>query len=168
MAAALAAYTAGVNKEQICAVLKSFSGVEHRLEKVAVIDDVTFVNDSKATTVESLSYALQSFTTPIILIAGGKDKGSDFTKLNNLISENVKELVLIGTAAEKMKESWKNLKPLHTPQTIDEAVKTAFKQAQKGDVVLLSPACASFDMFDDYEDRGRQFKQIVNELQDLK
>ncbi|NOG46382.1 MAG: UDP-N-acetylmuramoyl-L-alanine--D-glutamate ligase [Calditrichaeota bacterium] len=161
MAAALAANKAGIGNEQICAVLKTFSGIEHRLEKVAEIDNVLYVNDSKATTVESLYFALQSFKTPIVLIAGGKDKGSDFSKLNKLIAENVKELVLIGTAADKMAYAWQGIKPANKEKSMKDAVQRAAQIAEEGDVVLLSPACASFDMFSDYEERGRQFKETV-------
>ena len=125
---------------------------------------VKYINDSKATTVESLSFALQSFNEPIVLIAGGKDKGSDFTKLNDLISKQVKEIILIGNAASKMSEVWRYLKPLHIMDTLENAVLKAQEVTEKGDVVILSPACASFDMFADFEDRGRQFKKTVNNL----
>lgn len=164
MAAALAARTAGISVDDIRQVLRNFKGVEHRLEFVRELDGVKFINDSKATTVESLYYALQSFDQPIILIAGGKDKGSDFTRLNDSIAQKVKALVLIGKAADKMLQAWGHLKPTVTPKTLREAVEKAFELAEPGDVVLLSPACASFDMFRDFEDRGRQFKQIVQQL----
>ncbi len=164
LAAALAATEAGVSREDIVRVLKTFSGLEHRLEKVRELDGVLYVNDSKATTLESLSWALQSFDKPVVLIAGGQDKGSTFTRINNLIREHVKALVLIGMAAEKMAASWQGLAPVTRAGTMAEAVKTAREQASAGDVVLLSPACASFDMFKDYEQRGRLFKQIVNGL----
>ncbi len=164
MAAALAASNAGVPLKDIRAVLREFPGIEHRLEFVAEKGGVKFINDSKATTVESLAVALQSFGEPIVLIAGGKDKGSDFTKLNDLIREHVKALVLIGKAADKMEAAWQGLSPIHKPQDFPQAVQLARQLAQKGEVVLLSPACASFDMFRDYEDRGRQFKQLVHQL----
>jgi UDP-N-acetylmuramoylalanine--D-glutamate ligase len=166
MAAILAAQNAGVNHAQIKEVLKTFTGVEHRLELVAVKNGIRYVNDSKATTVESLSFALQSFDEPIILIAGGQDKGSDFTKLNDLINKHTKVLVLIGTAADKMEAAWKGLKPIYKEKTLEEAVNCARSIAENNNVVLLSPACASFDMFKDFEDRGRQFKQLVTNLQD--
>ena len=164
MAAILAAKYADVPEQEIKAVLREFKGVEHRLEFVRELNGVRFINDSKATTVESLYYALQSFEQPIVLIAGGKDKGSDFSRLNKHISEKVKALVLIGKATPKMQQAWQGLKPIHTAQNLREAVKKAYRLAEAGDVVLLSPACASFDMFQDFEDRGRQFKQIVNQL----
>lgn len=166
MAAALAAANAGVTAEVIINVLKSFKGVEHRLEFVNEIDGVKYINDSKATTVESLSFALQSFNEPVVLIAGGKDKGSDFTQLNKLIQKHVKEVVLIGSATDKMEKAWSGIKPVQRAGTLDEAVQKAREIADTGDVALLSPACASFDMFIDFEDRGRKFKKIVGNLQD--
>lgn len=164
MAAALAAKNAGISNNQICEVLRNFKGVEHRLEFVADKHGIKYINDSKATTVESLSYALQSFDSPIVLIAGGKDKGSDFTKLNEHISRYVKEIVLIGAATDKMERAWSGLKPIHKASSLAAAVKIATSAAAPGEVVLLSPACASFDMFSDFEDRGRQFKKMVQEL----
>ncbi len=164
MAAVLAAHYAGVEESSIKQVLRTFSGVEHRLEFVREINGVTFVNDSKATTVESLYHALQSFDRPIILIAGGKDKGSDFTRLNEHLKKRVKTAVLIGKAKEKMAAAWKDVVPLQMEETLESAVRRAFQLAKPGDVVLLSPACASFDMFNDFEDRGRQFKEIVKQL----
>ena len=165
MAASLAALNAGVSREQICEVLRSFEGVEHRLEFVAIKNGITYINDSKATTVESLGYALQSFNEPIVLITGGQDKGSDFTQLNELICQNVKAIVLIGTSAEKMINAWRGLVPIYKEESLKNAVKRATELAEEKNTVLLSPACASFDMFKDYEDRGRQFKQVVHEIQ---
>ena len=164
MAAILAAYYAEVPTTVIKEVLCQFKGVEHRLEFVRELRGVRFINDSKATTVESLYYALQSFEQPIVLIAGGKDKGSDFSRLNEQIAQKVKAIVLIGAATEKMQKVWQPLKPVFPEKTLQAAVERAFQLAQPGDVVLLSPACASFDMFNDFEDRGRQFKEIVNAL----
>ncbi len=164
LAAALAADAAGVSREDIAAVLRTFAGLEHRLEKVRELDGVLYVNDSKATTLESLSWALQSFDRPVILIAGGQDKGSTFTRINPLIRDHVKALVLIGMAAEKMAASWQELAPVTRAGSLEDAVTAARDLAQKGDVVLLSPACASFDMFRDYEQRGKLFKKIVNGL----
>ena len=164
MAAILAVKIAGVEDRNIEKILNEFSGVEHRLEVVAEIKGVTFINDSKATTVDSLAVALSSFNTPIILIAGGKDKGSDYSKLKTLIAENVREVVLIGSASDKMSYSWKDIVPLHRSNTLSDAVETAFELATSGETVLLSPACSSFDMFKDYEDRGNQFKEIVYNL----
>jgi len=162
MAAALAAKNAGVSEQDIVKVLKEFAGVEHRLEFVAEKEGIKFINDSKATTVESLFFALQSFPTPIILITGGMDKGSDFTKLNDLIKKYVKEIVLIGTSTQKMQKAWQGIKPIFAAKTLEEAVQVAKQKALENEVVLLSPACASFDMFSDFEERGRKFKEIVN------
>ena len=164
MAAVLASRIAGISNNSICKVLREFAGVEHRLEFVRELKGIRYVNDSKATTVESLAVALQSFDSPIILIAGGKDKGSDFSKLNSLIEKFTREVILVGVAKEKMAKSWEAVKPVHRAETLEEAVKMATKLAKEKDTVLLSPACASFDMFKDYEDRGKQFKQIVNNL----
>ena len=165
LAASLAALNAGVSREQIFEVLKSFKGVEHRLEFVATKKGISYVNDSKATTVESLGYALQSFNEPIVLITGGQDKGSEFTQLNELICENVKAIVLIGTSAEVMINAWRGLVPIYKEDSLRDAVHKATALAEEKNTVLLSPACASFDMFTDYEDRGRQFKQLVQEIQ---
>ena len=164
MAASLAALNAGVSIEQIREVLQNFKGVEHRLEFVATKNGVTYVNDSKATTVESLGYALQSFNESIVLITGGQDKGSDFTQLNELIVENVKAIVLIGSSTEVMENAWRGLVPIHKESSLQDAVGKASELAGEKNTVLLSPACASFDMFTDYEDRGRQFKQVVHEI----
>jgi UDP-N-acetylmuramoylalanine--D-glutamate ligase len=164
MAAILAAKIAGIKDESISKVLKEFKGVEHRLEYVGEIEGITFMNDSKATTIESLAVALTSFETPIILIAGGKDKGSDYSKLNNLIAENVRQVILIGTAKDKMSKAWKDIVPVHLSDTLGDAVEAAFKMAVTGETVLLSPACSSFDMFNDFEDRGKQFKETVYKL----
>lgn len=164
MAAILAAHKAEITNSDMRAVLKEFSGVEHRLEKVAVVEGKTFINDSKATTVESLMYALQSFDKPIVLIAGGKDKGSDFSRLNDLIKQNVKAIVLIGTATEKMKKTWQGIKPVYLAESMQDAVNKASEIASAGEVVLLSPACASFDMFSNYEERGNIYKEYVHQL----
>ena len=164
MAASLASHIAGISNKSIRQVLKEFTGVEHRLEFVKELNGIRYVNDSKATTVESLAVALQSFKNPIVLIAGGKDKGSDFSKLNNLIDKFTREVILIGNAKEKISKSWASIKPVHFADTLEDAVQLATQIAHEKDTVLLSPACASFDMFKDFEDRGKQFKNIVNSL----
>jgi len=164
MAAALAAKNAGVSEKSICEVLASFKGVEHRLEFVAEKYGVKYINDSKATTVESLAVALKSFEEPVILIAGGKDKGSDFTTLNELVRQHAKAVILIGKATEKIAAAWQGIKPVIRGESLADAVEKARNTAAKGDVVLLSPACASYDMFTDFEDRGRQFKNLVKQL----
>jgi len=164
MAAVLACDIAGIDKKSMTEVMSAFSGVEHRLEHVATFNDIHFINDSKATTIESLSVALQSFDTPILLIAGGKDKGSDYSKVANLLKKNACQVFLIGTARTKISESWKDIIPVKPVDSLEEAVYQAFSSAKSGENVLLSPACSSFDMFKDYEDRGRAFKKIVNNL----
>ena len=164
MAASLAAKIAGINDQNIIQVLKGFTGVEHRLEFVTDIEGIKFINDSKATTVESLGVALTSFQTAIILIAGGKDKGSDYSKVNKLIAENVREVILIGNAKEKMSGEWQDIIPIHKSETLSDAIEMAYNLAKPGENVLLSPACSSFDMFKNFEDRGKKFKEIVYKL----
>jgi UDP-N-acetylmuramoylalanine--D-glutamate ligase len=154
----------GVSSEAMRRALKSFPGVEHRLERVATVSGVSFVNDSKATNVDSVWYALQSVTPPVILIAGGKDKGGDFNRLRELVQKNVKTLVLIGEAEEKIRTALGDLVPVFHADTLEEAVELSFKKAASGDTVLLSPGCASFDMFRDYQHRGQVFKTSVRNL----
>ena len=163
-AAVLIGTLLNIPPEIISMEIAQFPGIEHRLETVRRWNGITFVNDSKATTVDSLKYALQSFTEKIVLIAGGKDKGGDFSQLTPLIREKVRAAVLIGQAAGRMEAAWKGQVPMHKAADLSEAVHQAAQLAEAGDVVLLSPACSSFDMFRDYEDRGRQFTSIVQEL----
>jgi UDP-N-acetylmuramoylalanine--D-glutamate ligase len=163
MASVCAAAAIGVAPEQMRKSVQQFTGLEHRLEEVAEIDGVLFVNDSKATNVDSLKYALLSFEKPVTLIAGGKDKGGNFVKISALAAEKVKQLVLIGHAAEKIKSSWPKLKT-HKAASMEEAVAAAFKLSGPGDIVLLAPGCASFDMFRDFEHRGKVFKEAVHSL----
>jgi UDP-N-acetylmuramoylalanine--D-glutamate ligase len=144
--------------------LKRFRGVEHRLEEVATVSGVKFVNDSKATNVESVWYALQSVKEPIVLIAGGRDKGGEFAKLRELVRSKVKALILIGEAGEKIDHALGEQVPTFHSTSLEEAVKLSFKKAEAGDTVLLSPACASFDMFKDYQHRGEVFKTSVQTL----
>lgn len=154
----------GITSQSMQKALKDFKGVEHRLEEVATISGVSFVNDSKATNVESVWYALQSVTPPIILIAGGKDKGGDFSKLRELVQKHVKVLILIGEAKKKLKDALGDLVPTLHSDSLEEAVELGFKEASCKDVVLLSPGCASFDMFEDYQHRGNVFKSCVKNL----
>jgi UDP-N-acetylmuramoylalanine--D-glutamate ligase len=168
MAAALMADSEGVGTTQMENVFRSFRGIEHRLETVAEIAGVQYINDSKATTIEALAFALQAFKRPIILIAGGKDKGSQLNRLNHLITKHVKELILIGSASAKMHKEWSPLKPVQLAETMEDAVLKASRRAEANDVVLLSPACASFDMFSSYEHRGMVFKKCVQQLKDNK
>ncbi len=138
--------------------------MEHRLEPVRLIGGVSFINDSKGTNVDSVYWALKAVSAPVILIAGGKDKDGDFSALNDMISKKTKLVILIGKASDKIEATWKDLVRCVRAATMDDAVRTSFKEAKPGDTVLLSPGCASFDMFDNYEHRGRVFKQAVNEL----
>jgi len=154
----------GVSHESIRKTLRNFTGVEHRLERVATISGVTFINDSKATNVDSVWYALQSVIPPIILIAGGKDKGGDFTRLRELVQKNVKALILIGEATEKIETALGDLVPTFHSDSLEGAVELSFKKASPNDTVLLSPGCASFDMFKDYQHRGEVFKSSVKNL----
>lgn len=145
-------------------VLRDYGGLEHRLEPAGEVNGVQFVNDSKATNTDSLRMALQSFAAPVVLIAGGRDKGQDFRPLAGLVHANVRQLVLIGEGAEAMAEAWAGV-PQGRAVTLAEAVRRAYDAALgTGATVLLSPGCASFDMFHDYEDRGRRFKDEVARL----
>ena len=164
MAASLAAMAAGVPTESILATLYSFEGVEHRLEPAGVVDGVEYINDSKATNVDSVWYALGSMTRPTIWIAGGTDKGNDYEPLKELVYEKVKALVCMGLNNEKLVESFRGVVPVYPTTSLDEAMKVCRSVAKEGYTVLLSPACASFDLFKNYEDRGRQFKEYVKKM----
>jgi UDP-N-acetylmuramoylalanine--D-glutamate ligase len=164
LAAAALALCAGADDKSVAAVLREFPGLEHRLEFVREKDGVAYINDSKGTNVGAVVKSVEGFTQPVILIAGGLDKGSDFSPLYELFRRKVKLLVLIGKAAEKMAEALGTATETVRAATLAEAVERAAKRAARGDVVLLSPACASFDMFKDFEDRGRQFKEAVMKL----
>lgn len=165
MAAILAARVMSVELEPLRDTLQSFHGVEHRIEFVRERKGVKYYNDSKATNVDSLFYALASFKEPIVLIAGGKDKGNDYSRIDALVEEHVRAIVTVGKGAKKIEQYFAGKKPIFSAGfSMEEAVKLAKDAAQKGDVVLLSPACASFDMFDNYEHRGRVFKELVNKL----
>lgn len=165
MAASAMAILAGCSIDAVKKVLMSFKGLEHRLEFVREVDGVRFINDSKGTNVGAVVKSLEGFTKPVILIAGGRDKEGDFTLLRSLVKEKVKCLILIGEAREKIRDALGDLTETVMSTTLEEAVGLAKQKALKGDVVLLSPACASFDMFMDFEDRGRRFKEIVWRLQ---
>ena len=164
LAAAAMAKLAGVNDQAIASVLSVFSGVEHRLEFVRERSGVRYYNDSKATTMESLVVALRSFREPVQLIAGGRDKGSCFAEIRDEIARHCKRVILIGEAAEKMAVAWKGTTVLERADSLASAVTMAANEAQTGEAVVLSPACASYDMFEDFEDRGRQFKMLVGQL----
>ncbi|HNJ94758.1 MAG TPA: UDP-N-acetylmuramoyl-L-alanine--D-glutamate ligase [Ferruginibacter sp.] len=165
MAASLAATAVDIRKEKIREALQTFQTLEHRMETVATIKNVEFINDSKATNVNSTWYALESMEKPVILILGGVDKGNDYSLLSDLVKEKVRAIVCLGTDNKKIHEAFSDIVPMIiNTQTAIDAVRSAFHVANKGDVVLLSPACASFDLFKNYEDRGNQFKKAVKEL----
>lgn len=164
-AAALIARILGIPKAIINQTLLDFKGIEHRLEEAAVLNGIRFINDSKSTSLASLRWALRNVPAPIHLIAGGRDKGGDFGELNPLIQEKVRRVLLIGEAKEKLRRSWRGSgAPLEAAVSLEDAVMLAHQGAEAGTCVLLSPGCASFDMFVSYEDRGRQFKMIVHRL----
>lgn len=164
LAASLAAAVAGISPMAIRNALVSFEGLPHRLEYVAEIGGVRYIDDSKGTNVGAVIRSLQSFTVPIVLIAGGKDKQSDFGPLVPLVRERVKRLILIGQAAPTLRRALAGACPMEETSSLEEAVRCAATAASPGEVVLLSPACASFDMFTDFEERGRVFKAAVRGL----
>ena len=162
MAAALATLAAGVDAESIKRSIYSFSPVEHRLEPVREVDGVLYINDSKATNVDSVWYALESMTRPVVWIAGGTDKGNDYTPLKEFARAKVKTLVCMGLDNEKLVRDFTDIVPkVVSTLSLDEAMRAAVAAAESGDVVLLSPACASFDLFKNYENRGELFKEWV-------
>jgi UDP-N-acetylmuramoylalanine--D-glutamate ligase len=165
MAASIAATTLGIRKEKIREAVSNFHNLEHRMEFVATVKGVDFINDSKATNVNSTWYALESMQKPTILVIGGVDKGNDYSLIAELIKEKVKAIVCMGIDNKKIVEFFKGIVPVIVEaDSASKAVNESFKLAEKGEVVLLSPACASFDLFKNYEDRGRQFKAAVKEL----
>ena len=165
MAASMAALLVKVRKETIRQSIQSFQGVPHRLEKVLKINHVEYINDSKATNVNATFYALDGIKKPIVWIAGGVDKGNDYAELMPLVREKVKAIICLGMDNTKLKESFGNVIDLMVETySMEEAVKVAYKVAERGDAVLLSPACASFDLFKNYEDRGDQFKAAIKNL----
>jgi len=165
MAAGLAASIVNVRKESIRQSLQDFQGVEHRLEYVATVKNIRFINDSKATNVNSCWYALQSMKTPVVLIMGGTDKGNDYSEIESLIHDKVKGLVFLGLDNKVLHGFFDDkIATISDVQSMEDAVKAAYKMAENGDTVLLSPCCASFDLFKSYEDRGIQFKNWVKKL----
>ncbi len=165
MAAGIAAATLGIRKEKIREAVKDFHSLEHRMEFIAMVRGVEFINDSKATNVNSTWFALESMNKPTVLVLGGTDKGNDYGLIADLVKEKVKAIVCMGVDNKKIIEAFKDIVPVIVEtDSAKKAVNASFKLAAKGDVVLLSPACASFDLFKNYEDRGRQFKDAVKEL----
>jgi len=157
-----------IENEHIYRALREFQGIEHRMEVVGEIEGTVFINDSKATNIDSVYYALKSVTAPVILIAGGKDKKSDLTKINSLLKEKVKLLILLGEAADRMESVWKNYAEYVKTSSFEDAVREAWNNSVAGDTILLSPACSSFDMFNNYEERGRTFKEIFGRIKSEK
>ena len=165
MAASIAATTLGIRKEKIREAVSNFHSLEHRMEFVATVRGVDFINDSKATNVNSTWYALESMQKSTVLILGGVDKGNDYELIADLVKEKVKAIICMGTDNKKIIEFFKDkVKTIVEVDSAKKAVNASFKLAEKGDLVLMSPACASFDLFKNYEDRGRQFKESVKEL----
>ena len=165
MAASIAATTLGIRKEKIREAVSNFHSLEHRMEFVATVRGVDFINDSKATNVNSTWYALESMQKKTVLILGGVDKGNDYELIAELVKEKVKAIVCMGTDNKKIIDFFKDLVPtIIETDSAKKAVNASFKLAEKGELVLMSPACASFDLFKNYEDRGRQFKESVKEL----
>ena len=165
MAAGISARVLDLRKEVIRESLSDFRNVEHRLEYVTTVHGIEFVNDSKATNINSTWYALESFNKPVILILGGVDKGNDYEMLQDLVKEKVKAIICLGKENKKIIKAFGGMvEEIVEVGTASEAVKESYRIGKKGDVVLLSPACASFDLFENYEDRGRQFKNAVRAL----
>jgi UDP-N-acetylmuramoylalanine--D-glutamate ligase len=165
MAAAIAGKVLNIRKDVIRESLADFQGVEHRLEPVIKVSGINFINDSKATNVNSTWYALECMETDVVWIAGGIDKGNDYSELFQVVKQKVKAVVCLGKDNKKIMESFKDKVPtIVETMSMEEAVRSAYYLAKKGETVLLSPACASFDLFNNYEDRGRQFKAAVRNL----
>lgn len=164
MAVICAAKIFGLNSAKIIEALKLFKGVEHRLEFVREIDGVKYINDSKGTNVDSVWFALKSFDSPIFLILGGQDKGNDYNQIKDLVIQNVKKIFAIGSSAEKVFNFFHTFVKVEIKESLQSAVLSANQEAREGEIVLLSPACASFDMFDNYEHRGKVFKEAVFNL----
>jgi len=165
MAAAVAGSLVGIRKEKIREAVASFESLEHRMEKVATIRGIEFINDSKATNVNSTWFALESMEKPVTLILGGVDKGNDYALISDMVQEKVKAIICLGVDNKKIHDAFEHLVPIMMDaSSAEDAVQKAYSVSAKGDVVLLSPACASFDLFKNYEDRGDQFKKAVREL----
>jgi UDP-N-acetylmuramoylalanine--D-glutamate ligase len=165
MAAGISARAAGIRKEKIRESFTTFEGLEHRLEFVATVRGVDFINDSKGTNLNSVWFALESMKQPVVLILGGQDKGNDYNEIMDLVQEKVRAIVCMGVDNTPIHKAFDSvIKNIVDTKSAEDAVKAAYALAEKGDVVLLSPGCASFDLFKNYEDRGTQFKQAVREL----
>ena len=154
----------GLENDLVAEALSSFDGVEHRLEFVRNINGIDFINDSKATNVDSVRFALNSFSNPIRLILGGKDKGNDYNQIEDLVIKNVEKIYAIGSSAEKIVNYFNSKVDVEKVDSFENAITNAYNESKNGDIVLLSPACASFDMFKNYEERGKNFKNMVMNL----
>lgn len=165
LAAGLASNIAGIKKDYIRKSLGDFPGVEHRLEKVCKVGGVQYVNDSKATNVDACWYALESMKTPVVLIIGGKDKGNDYSQIYDLVKEKCRGIVYLGADNKKLHENFDSFGiPVRDTHSMADCIKACYEMAQPGDTVLLSPCCASFDLFKNMEDRGEQFKNLARSL----
>ena len=165
LAAGIASNISGIKKENIRKSLSNFPGVEHRLEKVCKVGGVQFINDSKATNVDACWYALESMTTPTILIIGGKDKGNDYEPIKDLVKKKCCGIVYLGADNKKLHDNFDNLGiPVRDTHSMKDCVEACYEMAKPGDTVLLSPCCASFDLFKNMEDRGEQFKELARNL----
>ncbi len=164
MAAGIASKVLDLRKEIVRESLTDFQNVEHRLEHICYVNGIEFINDSKATNVNAVWYALESINKPIVWIAGGVDKGNDYEELIPLVKEKVKAIVCLGVDNSKLVEAFGDIVDVYETNNARDAVKTSYKLGSKGDLVLLSPACASFDLFDNYEERGKKFIRAVREL----
>lgn len=154
----------GIDKQLCLDVFRKFKGIEHRLEYVSEINNIKFINDSKSTTVDSSVWALKNILQPVVLIAGGRDKGNDYSVMLDLARKKIREIILLGEAKIKMRDAFSGFLSVKEASTLEEAVNFAFCKAQAGDCILFSPMCSSFDMFSNYEERGRVFKKAVNDL----
>jgi len=165
MAAGISGMAVNIRNEAIRESLSDFKGVEHRLERFLKVHGIEFINDSKATNINSTWYALESMSQPTVWIVGGIDKGNDYSQLTELVKKKVKAIVCLGVDNSKIMEAFRHIGiDMIETQTMQDAVRSSYYLAKNGDTVLLSPACASFDLFENYEDRGHQFKNAVKEL----
>jgi len=165
MAAIAAAEACGIPKDIILKTIEGFKGLPHRMELIREINGASYYNDSKGTNIGALQKSLEGLSSPVILIAGGKDKGGDYTALNDLIKSKIKLLILLGEAKDKIRDAFKGFTDIVMVESLKQAVRTAYNRAENGDVVLLSPACSSFDMFKDYKERGEIFRKEVMRLE---
>jgi UDP-N-acetylmuramoylalanine--D-glutamate ligase len=163
LAASLVTLFCDLDPARVAAAIRSFPGVEHRIELVATVDGVEYFNDSKATNLDAMSVALQTFDQPVVLIAGGLEKGDDYARMLPLLKPHVRRLLLIGESTERMTAAWGNDLPCDALASLEDATLLAQHIARPGDVVLLSPGCKSFDMFQSFEHRGRVFKETIFE-----